>query len=156
MSDDTAARISAVEARVAALEAINVRLVGATTRLFDLLADRVLWATEELIERDIETAETQVELEAKIRSRAPKGFRFPVVVHSTVVENRPSHFWVAQNYYQMKAWMRIMRLEELLEKKGVISSVDQSDLAVGGGNDSVVFERRMAEHFPDYDNPENP
>jgi hypothetical protein len=157
---DTAARLRALEAkidaqtaRITALETINSRLVDATSRLFDLIADRTLWAAEELVSVDERVTEEAEIREAAVRSRAPRGFKFPVVVHETIVENQPKHFWVTQNYYQMKAWMRITRLEHLLERKGVISSQDQSELAVGGGDDSTVWEKRMAEHFPDYDNP---
>jgi hypothetical protein len=151
MSNDTAARLAALEAKVAQLETANARLVDVASRFFDLIADRTLWAVEEFVARDQEAAETQVELETAIRSRAPRGFKFPVVVHETIVENQPKHFWVMNGYRQMMSLSRITRLEYLLEKKGVISSQDQSDLAVGGGDDSEKWEKRMRECFPDYD-----
>jgi hypothetical protein len=42
------ATVAAQATRIAQLESVNARLVGATTRLFDLIADRTLWTAEEL------------------------------------------------------------------------------------------------------------
>jgi hypothetical protein len=139
MSKDNAARISALEAKVAQLESINARLIEATSRLFDLVADRTEWVSEwvseELTARDEETAETTIGLASAISSRAPRGFRFPITVHETIVENRPSDFWVFHNYRMEKAVMRTVNLEILLERKGVISSSEQFGLAVLAGSD---------------------
>jgi hypothetical protein len=89
MSNDTASRLAALEARVAHLEAINSRLVSAMSRFMTILDDRSLafteWAVEEFTTRDEETAQTRDELEIAIRSRAPRGFKFPTTVHETVV-----------------------------------------------------------------------
>jgi hypothetical protein len=136
---DTLARISALEARITALETTNARLVDVASRLFDLVANRTEWVSEwvseELAERDGEAAATTVELASAISSRAPRGFRFPITVHETIVENRPSDFWVFHNYRMEKAIMRSVNLELLLERKGVISSSEQFGLAILAGSD---------------------
>jgi hypothetical protein len=150
------AQVQAQARQIAELQTSNARLVDVSARLFDLIADRTLWATEELVSVDQRVTEEAEIREAAVRSRAPRGFKFPVVVHETIVKNQPKHFWVEQNYYLMKGWMRIMRLEHLLENKGVFSPQDQSELAVGGGNDSTVWQRRMEKYFPSYDDPDSP
>ena len=77
----TAARLAALEARVAELEAINARLIACVSRFTAMFDDHSLaiteWAVEEFTARDQEAAETTAELEAAIRSRAPRGFKIP-------------------------------------------------------------------------------
>jgi hypothetical protein len=136
MSDaDTIARISALEARITALETTNARLVDVASRLFDLIGDRTLFAVEEFVERDVETAETTIELASAISSRAPRGFKFPITVHETIVENRPSDFWVMHNYRTTKTLFRTSHLEDLLVQKGVITESEQYGLAIQAGLD---------------------
>jgi hypothetical protein len=99
-TDDTAARISALEARVAELETVNARLVEVANRLFCLIENRTLWAVEEFVERDEKTAQTRDELETAIRSRAPRGFKFPITVVKQIfkkpADEETFHRWCAQ------------------------------------------------------------
>ena len=85
MSNDTAARLRALEAKVAALETINARLIACVSRFTAMFDDHSLaiteWAVEEFTARDEEAVQTQAELAAAIRSRAPR--RVPI----TVIEN---------------------------------------------------------------------
>jgi hypothetical protein len=100
MSDDTAGRISALEAKVAQLEMANSRLIDVASRLFDLVSDRTLWTAEEFAERDGAAAETQAEIETAIRSRAPRGFKFPITVIKQTfkkpADEETFHRWCAQ------------------------------------------------------------
>lgn len=100
MSDDHAARLRALEAKVGQLETINARLIDVASRLFDLIGDRTEWVSEELAERDGEAAETQVALETAIRSRAPRGFKFPITVIKQTfkkpADEETFHRWCAQ------------------------------------------------------------
>jgi hypothetical protein len=132
---DTTARLRALEAHIAALETTNARLVDVASRLFDLVSDRTLWTAEEFAERDGAAAQTQAEIETAIRSRAPRGFKFPITVHETIVENRPSDFWVMHNYRTMKTLFRTSHLEDLLVHKGVITPSEQYSLAIEAGLD---------------------
>jgi hypothetical protein len=83
MSNDTAARLRALEAKVAALETINARLIACVSRFTAMFDDHSLaiteWAVDEFSTRDQEAAQTQAELEAAIRKRG----RIPI----TVIEN---------------------------------------------------------------------
>ena len=85
----TATRLAALEARVAELEAIDARLIHAMSRFTAIFDNHFLAITELMVDeftaRDQETAATTAELEAAIRSRAPRGFKFPITVHQTVV-----------------------------------------------------------------------
>ena len=85
----TATRLAALEARVAELEAIDARLIHAMSRFTAIFDNHSLAITELIVDefstRDQEAAQTQAELEAAIRGRAPRGFKFPITVHETVV-----------------------------------------------------------------------
>ena len=96
MSATTTTRLAALEAKVEAqatqieaLEAINSRLVQCMSRFTAIFDNHSLAITElmvdEFLTRDQEAAQTQAELEAAIMSRAPRGFKFPITVHQTVV-----------------------------------------------------------------------
>jgi hypothetical protein len=131
MSNDTAARLRALEAKVAQLETANGRLIDVTSRLFDLIENRTLWATEEFVERDSEAAATTAELVTAIRSRAPRGFKIPITVHEYVYkspEDREAFLsWItALNNLDWRGGS----LELLLEKKGIISSMEREELTV--------------------------
>ncbi len=88
-SNDNLDKIDALEARVTQLETINARLIACVSRFTALLDNHSLalteWAVDEFTARDTEAAQVQVELEAAIMSRAPRGFKFPITVHQTVV-----------------------------------------------------------------------
>jgi hypothetical protein len=131
----TAARLRALEARVTQLETINARLIACVSRFTAMFDDHSLaiteWAVEEFTARDQEAAQTQAELEAAIRSRAPRGFKIPI----TVVENvfrRPDD----RTYF--RSWTLALhnlewrggRLESLLLRKGLINNDEHSDLTV--------------------------
>jgi hypothetical protein len=138
----TAARLAALEAKVEAqatqieaLEAINARLVQCMSRFTAMFDNHSLSITEfvvdEFLTRDQEAAATTAELEAAIRSRAPRGFKIPI----TVVENvfrRPDD----RTYF--RSWTLALhnlewrggRLESLLLRKGLINNDEHSDLTV--------------------------
>jgi hypothetical protein len=129
MRNDTAARIDALEARVAQLETANARLVDVASRLFDLVADRTLWVTEELAERDGAAAQTAAELAAAIRSRAPR--RIPITVIENVFrkEDDREHFLSWITTLHNLEW-RGGKLESLLLRKGLIDNDEHTELTV--------------------------
>jgi hypothetical protein len=129
MRNDTAARINALEARVAQLETANARLVDVASRLFDLVADRTLWVTEELAERDGAAAQTAAELAAAIRSRAPR--RIPITVIENVFrkEDDREHFLSWITALHNLEW-RGGKLESLLLRKGLIDNDEHTELTV--------------------------
>ena len=125
-SNDNLDKIDALEARVLDLEQVNSRLVACMTRFMAIIDDRALDFTEQLTLVD-------ERLEARIQTRAPRGFKTPIVVHSTIVENRHRNFWINHNFRTFKALDRTSQLESLLVKRGVITSQEQFDLAVAAG-----------------------
>ena len=131
----TAARLAALEARVTQLETINSRLIDVASRLMSMLDERTLFAVEELAERDSEAAATTAELAAAIRSRAPRGFKIPITIHETIVENRDRVFWVNHNYRTFKTLNRALHLEDLLVQKGIITPMEHHGLAIEAGLD---------------------
>ena len=131
MSNDTAARLRALEARVAQLETVNSRLIDVASRLMSMLDERTLFAVEELAERDERAAETTAELVTAIRSRAPRGFKVPIAVHEYVYkspEDREAFLsWiVALNNIERRGW----KLETILAAKGIINSAEREELTI--------------------------
>jgi hypothetical protein len=129
------AKVEAQAAQIEALETINSRLVQCMSRFTAIFDNHSLAITElmvdEFLTRDQETAQTRAELEAAIRSRAPRGFKIPI----TVVENvfrRPDD----RTYF--RSWTLALhnlewrggRLESLLLRKGLIDNNEHSELTV--------------------------
>ena len=132
MSNDTA-RLAALEAKVAALETVTERLIEVANRLATMIGERTLLAAETQVELEEKIESEATELATAIRSRAPRGFKFPITIHQTVVENRPRDFWAWHLYNTDITITRTCRLENLLADKGLITREECSDLAVYQG-----------------------